>query len=242
MNRRDLLKTALCIPFASQLQASVIQPATAPEIVLGNGIEKIFQLVPSELENLELPIDLLSPGTESELTTYTVSENTKIPERERPIDWLSVPIRLTDIENINHNAWHTILAAGVDFSKRRVSSRISTGEIRPSLIYNMRRKFNKNQKSKYFKFQLTDIFVDYTVPVLDKTEEVAKTLNINIHKVNLNQYIEFYTKSVEGKFKYGKSSLVIGISPSDDNFLIPTYNGKYGVCVLDGSKIIIGQV
>jgi len=112
--------------------------------LVGDVLDNIFQRLPMEPGvSVEFPLDLLSPGTESEHVAYTNPGHGRIPERAVEGDYVMVPtytvassidyllryarearwdvvgramqvLEAGFIKKINDDGWHTLLAAGVD--------------------------------------------------------------------------------------------------------------------------------
>ena len=113
-------------------------------VLVGDVLDNIFQRLPMEPGvSVEFPLDLLSPGTESEHVAYTNPGHGRIPERAVEGDYVMVPtytvassidyllryarearwdvvgramqvLEAGFIKKINDDGWHTLLAAGVD--------------------------------------------------------------------------------------------------------------------------------
>ena len=113
-------------------------------VLVGDVLDNIFQRLPMEPGvSVEFPLDLLSPGTESEHVAYTNPGHGRIPERAVEGDYVMGPtytvassidyllryarearwdvvgramqvLEAGFIKKINDDGWHTLLAAGVD--------------------------------------------------------------------------------------------------------------------------------
>jgi len=113
-------------------------------VLVGDVLDNIFQRLPMEPGvSVEFPLDLLSPGTESDHVAYTNPGHGRIPERAVEGDYVMVPtytvassidyllryarearwdvvgramqvLEAGFVKKINDDGWHTLLAAGVD--------------------------------------------------------------------------------------------------------------------------------
>jgi hypothetical protein len=124
--------------------ALAIQTPLREGILDGDIVQNIFSRMPlAPGSSPEFPLDLVSPGSESEMSAVTNPGHGRIPERTvesdyvmistyglmNSVDWLlryarearwDVVSRATQwleagfVEKMNRDGWHTILAAGVD--------------------------------------------------------------------------------------------------------------------------------
>jgi len=131
--------------FAAQAEiALAIQTPLREGILDGDIVQNIFSRMPLEPgSSPEFPLDLITPGSESEMSAITNPGHGRIPERTvesdyvmittyglmNSVDWLlryarearwDIVSRATQwleagfVEKMNRDGWHTILAAGVD--------------------------------------------------------------------------------------------------------------------------------
>lgn len=249
-------------------------------VLIGSTIEGIFQQVPLEPgATAEYPLDLIAPGMEGEHVAYTNPGHGRIPERAvesdyvaittyniaSSIDWLlryskeakwDVAGRAMEImrvgftKKMNDDAWHTLLAAGVDrnilvydadapagmFTKRLVS-----------LMQNAMRRNSGGNTGSVGRGRLTDLYVspealqDIRNWGLDQVDEVTRReiylatengapitriFGVNIHDMDElgvgQEYQQFFINQLGGALASGDAELVVGLDlSSNDSFVMP---------------------
>ena len=117
--RRDLLKTVAILPFTGILEAS-----SPSEIILSNGIDKIFKSFHvGDIDKIELPLDLICDRNEQKIISYQ-SPYVCIECKE---DSFIIPITCDDFTEVNHVAWQCVLASAYEngvFSSKNMSEMI----------------------------------------------------------------------------------------------------------------------
>ena len=238
MNRRDLLKLALAIPVIPTCQivseasiAKIIEPVKLDYTkLLNNGIEHIFEIINSDKDYVEFPVDLISPGY---YESYTIDNLVKKYESET----IKVSMCSSDFSRINEMAWHTLLAAVTDRNIAVYDADAEKGVLTKRLIKSMRETFRdcSNLKNLPNKF-----FVDESVEIEDKAEKYLEKVGSKLYRVNLNQYKKFYEKQLNATFCKHKSSFIIGVGEPD--CVIPVYKDRYGMVVLKNEQCLMGHV
>ena len=137
MNRAEAVEAQAQIAIA-------LQTPLREGVLVGDIASGIFSRLPMEPgTSTEFPLDLLSPGTESDYVAYTNPGHGRVPERTvegdyvmiptysitNSVDWLlryarearwDIVNRATQVmeagfvKKMNDDGWHTLLAAGVD--------------------------------------------------------------------------------------------------------------------------------
>ena len=127
-----------------RMLAAQAQGVIRQGVLVGSNIEGIFQRIPTTNgSSLEMPLDLLAPGTEKDFNAYAVPNAGRIPERlvegdylmiptysiGNSIDWLEkyardarwdIVARCMEIfeagftKKMNDDGWHVLMAAAVD--------------------------------------------------------------------------------------------------------------------------------
>ena len=133
-------------------------------VLVGDVLDNIFQRLPMEPGvSVEFPLDLLSPGTESDHVAYTNPGHGRIPERAVEGDYVMVPtytvassidyllryarearwdvvgramqvLEAGFVKKINDDGWHTLLAAGVDRNILVYDADASAGQFTKRLV------------------------------------------------------------------------------------------------------------
>lgn len=227
----------------------------------------------------EFPLDLLSPGTEKDFVAYTIPNHGRIPERNVEGDYVMIPtfdigasidyllkyardarwdivtramqvLESSFVKKINDDAWHTILAAGVDrnvlvydgdatrgmFSKRLVS-----------LMQTVMRRNSGGNSASDGRGRLSDMYVspealeDVRNWGLDQIDEVTRReiytaseggapitriFGVNLHDIDElgdgQEYQNFFISSLSGAVQATDDELVVGLDQGHgDSFVMP---------------------
>ena len=244
-----------------------------------DGIFTPIQLRPGATP--EFPLDPLAPGTEKDYVAFTMPNNGYIPERRAEADTVMVQtydiagsidwslnyardarwdvvqrhleiLRGQFVKKTNDDAWHTIIAAGVDrnilvfdpdaaneqFTKRLVSLMMVT----------MRRNGGGNSASNR-RSRLTDLYLspeavedirnwgvdqvdDITRRELITQEDglLARIFRVNLHDLDElgkgQEYQLFYENDLGGTLPAGDAEIVVGLDLSrEDSFVMPIREG-----------------
>jgi hypothetical protein len=249
-------------------------------VLVGNILGSIFETINVEAgSTTEFPLDLVSPGLEGEHIAYTNPGHGRIPERSVEGDYVMIPTysiassvdyllryarearwdivgRAMQVmeagftKKMNDDAWHTLLAAGVDrnilvydgdstaglFSKRLVS-----------LMQTVMRRNSGGNSASVGRGRLTDIYVspealeDIRNWGLDQVDDVTRreiyaapeggAPITRIFGVNLlaldelgegQEYQNFFTNELSGSVQASDVELVVGLDQStNDSFVMP---------------------
>ena len=227
----------------------------------------------------EWPLDLLAPGTEDEYRAFTNPGHGRIPERSvqgdyvmiptysiaNAIDWLlkyardarwDIVGRAIEVFNggfvkkINDDAFHTLLAAGVDRNILVYDADATAGVLTKRLISLSKTVMARNaggNTTSVRKGQLTDMIVSLEAVEdvrnwnLDQVDDATRreiyvagdgaTVLTKVFGVNLHPVMElgegqewqlYYTSKLAGTYASSDVELVIGLDLSkNDSFVMP---------------------
>lgn len=154
--------------------AKAIQLPLREGLLAGDIASDIFErIVMAPGSSTEFPIDLLSPGEESDFVAYVAPSHGRVPERtvegdyvmvptytvRNSIDWLlryarearwDIISRATQVfeagfvKKINDDCWHTILAAGVDRGIQVYDADAAAGQFTKRLVSLMKVVMRRN--------------------------------------------------------------------------------------------------
>jgi hypothetical protein len=177
--------------------------------LVGDIYSSIFTRIPLDGNaTAEFPLDLLAPGTEKDWVAYTIPHQGYIPQRAVSGDFVNVPIydigaaidwslkyardarwdivgrcmeimRAQFTKKLNDDAWHTILAAGVDRNIIVSDSDAAAGQFTKrlvSLLQNVMTRNGGGNSASLSHGRLTDLF---TSP-----ESFADIRNWNVDQVD----------------------------------------------------------
>lgn len=249
-------------------------------VLVGNILGSIFETMNVEAgATTEYPLDLISPGLEGEHVAYTNPGHGRIPERSVEGDYVMIPTysitssidyllryarearwdivgRAMQVmesgftKKMNDDAWHTILAAGVDrnilvydadataglFSKRLVS-----------LMQTVMRRNSGGNSASVGRGRLTDMYVspealeDIRNWGLDQVDEVTRReiytasengapitriFGVSLHDLDElgegQEYQSFFENDLSGDLESSDLELVVGLDQSSrDSFVMP---------------------
>lgn len=228
----------------------------------------------------EYPLDLLAPGEEADFTAFTNPGHGRIPQATVESDYVMIPTygvanaidyliryarearwdivgRATQVmENgfvvkMNQDAWHTLLAAGVDRNVLVYDADAAAGQFTKRLISLMKVIMRRNaggNSASLRRGKLTDLYVspegvedvrNWGVDQLDETTRrevytsgddgsaVTRIFGVNLNALDElgegQEYQTYYASQLSGTL--GPSSdveLVVGLDLStDDSFVMP---------------------
>jgi hypothetical protein len=242
--------------------------------ITGNIFERIG-LVPGSPP--EFPLDFLAPGTEKDFVAYTIPNHGRIPERNVEGDYVMVPtyevgasidwilryarnarwdvvaralqvLQASFVKKTNDDAWHTIMAAGVDRNIVVFDSDASAGQFTKRIVSLMKTVMRRNgggNSTSQNRGKLTDMYLspegveDIRNWGVDQVDEITRnrifnaadgTLN-RIFQVNLHdldelgegqEYQNFFTNELSGSLQGSDLELVVGLDLStNDSFVMP---------------------
>lgn len=231
-------------------------------------------------ESPSFPVDAIEPGTENDYIAYSMPHTGEIPRRHvemdevtintyriaNSIDWdirfarsarVDVISRYLDIfragftKKQNDDAWHTILAAGLDRGLMVYDSSASAGQLTKKLISLMKIAMNRNgggNSTSMNKFNLTDLYVSpeamedirsWGTSIIsdinraeverDPSGTVSRMFGINIHEMNElgenQEYNNYYTETLGGSLDDSDVELVVGLDLSKRGVFINPVRG-----------------
>lgn len=266
---------------AQEMIAKAIELPLRQGILAGDITGNIFERIVMEPgTSTEFPLDLLSPGEEADFVAYTNPGHGRIPERTvegdyvmiptyaitNAIDWLlryarearwDIVARATQVleagfvKKINDDAWHTVLAAGVDRNILVYDADAAAGQFTKRLVSLMKVIMRRNaggNAASLKRGQLTDMFLspegvedvrNWGVDQLDDTTRreiytaadgssgLSRIFGVNLQSlVELGEgqeYQNYYATQLSGTL--GPSSdveLVVGLDLANrDSFVMP---------------------
>lgn len=266
---------------AQEQIAKAIELPLRQGILAGDITGNIFERIVMEPgTSTEFPLDLLSPGEEADFVAYTNPGHGRIPERTvegdyvmiptyaitNSIDWLlryarearwDIVARATQVleagfvKKINDDAWHTVLAAGVDRNILVYDADAAAGQFTKRLVSLMKVIMRRNaggNAASLKRGQLTDMFLspegvedvrNWGVDQLDDTTRrevytaadgssgLSRIFGVNLQSlVELGEgqeYQNYYSTQLSGTL--GPSSdveLVVGLDLANrDSFVMP---------------------
>lgn len=246
-------------------------------IMSGDITGGIFEMMDfTNTRHVEFPIDFLNPGDEDDFTAFVVPSCGYIPQNSVEGDYITIPTydiansidwclkyakdanwNIVDraiqvfkdgfVKKINDDAWHTILAAGLDRNAVVYDSAASAGQFTKRLVslmkVFMRRNGGGNSMSTN-QARLTDLYIS------PEAEEDIRNWNIDqvddatrreiftsrdgltsIFQVNLHSLTElgegqlyelYFENTLSGSLPAGDVELVVGLDLSaNDSFVMP---------------------
>jgi len=261
--------------------AKAIELPLREGIMVGDIASNIYERIAMPAgSSTEFPLDLISPGEEADFVAYVAPAHGRVPERTvegdyvmvptytiaNSIDWLlryarearwDVVARATQVleagfvKKMNDDAWHTILAAGVDRNILVYDADAAAGQFTKRLVsllkVVMRRNAGGNSAS-IKRGQLTDLYLspegvedmrNWGIDQLDETSRreiyvandaagsVSRVFGVNLHAIDElgegQEYQTYYSNSLSGTL--GPSSdveLVVGLDlAANDSFVMP---------------------
>lgn len=226
--------------------------------------------------HIEYPIDAISPGIEGELSAYTLPNYGRIPEKSFEGDYVSIPtyevggaidwplkyarearwdivarflqaLSVQFIKKSNDDAWHTLLAAGVDRNILVYDATAAAGQFTKRLVSLMKTVMRRNgggNSSSVNRQVLTDLYIspeahedirNWNVDQVDDStrreiylatdEQISRIFQVNLRVIDElgagQEYQLYYTSQLGGAL--GPNSdveLVVGLNRSPANTLI----------------------
>jgi len=246
-------------------------------IMSGSNIEGIFEMMDfTNTRHVEFPIDFINPGDEDDFTAFVMPNCGYIPQNSIEGDYITVPTydlansidwclkyardanwNIVDraiqvfrdgfTKKINDDAWHTILAAGLDRNAIVYDSAASSGQFTKRLVSLMKVFMRRNgggNSTSLNQARLTDLYIspeaeeDIRNWNIDQVDEVTRREIFtspdgltSIFQVNLHSMTEFgegqlyqtyYTSTLGGTLPAGDVELVVGLDLSaNDSFVMP---------------------
>lgn len=225
----------------------------------------------------EFPLDFLAPGTEKDFVAYTLPNHGRIPERNIEGDYVMVPtyevgasidwllkyardarwdviaratavLEASFIKKNNDDAWHTVLASGVDRNIVVYDSDASAGQFTKRLVSLMKTVMRRNgggNSTSTNRGKLTDLYLspealeDIRNWGVDQIDEITRReifqagdavvnriFNVNLHDIDElgegQEYQKFFTTELAGSLQGADVELVVGLDLStNDSFVNP---------------------
>jgi len=225
----------------------------------------------------EFPLDFLAPGTEKDFVAYTLPYHGRIPERNIEGDYVMVPMyevgssidwpikyardarwdvvaRATQVlessfvKKTNDDAWHTILAAGVDRNIVVYDSDASAGQFTKRLVSLMKTVMRRNgggNSTSINRGKLTDLYLspesmedirNWGIDIVDEFTRreiftaadgtINRIFNVNLHDLDElgegQEYQKFFSTELAGSLQGSDVELVVGLDLShNDAFVMP---------------------
>lgn len=216
------------------------------------GIFETIKMAPGA--SPEFPLDFIAPGTEKDYAAYTIPNHGRIPERNVEGDYVMVPtyevgssidwllkyardarwdivaramqvLEASFVKKINDDAWHTLLAAGVDRNIVVYDSLAAIGQFTKRLVSLMKTIMRRNgggNSTSINRGKLTDLYFspealedirDWGLDQIDEftrreifTAEdgvINRVFSVNLHDIDelgVNQeYQNFFANDLGGQ-------------------------------------------
>lgn len=246
-------------------------------VMNGDITGNIFERIQLNGASPEFPLDFLAPGTEKYHVAYTIPNHGRIPERNiegdyvmvscfevgSSIDWLLKYARdarwdivtkamqvleASFVKKTNDDAWHTLLAAGVDRNVVVYDSAASAGQFTKRVVSLMKTVMRRNgggNSTSVNRGQLTDLFVspegmedirDWGVDQVDDVTRreifmsvdgsISRLFGVNLHTLDElgvgQEYQLFFTNDLTGGLESSDEELLVGLDlRSSDSFVMP---------------------
>lgn len=263
---------------AIQKLAVAIQTPLRKGVMSGDITGNIFERVKIDTgSTTEFPLDFLAPGTEKDFNAYTLPYHGRIPERSIEGDYVMVPTfeignsidwplkyardarwdvitRATQVlesgftKKVNDDAWHTVLASGIDRNIVVYDSDASAGQFTKRLVSLMKTVMRRNgggNSTSTNRGKLTDLYLspesleDIRNWGVDQVDEVTRReiflagdgsvnriFNVNLHDLDElgegQEYQKFFLSELAGSLQGSDVELVVGLDLStNDSFVMP---------------------
>ena len=271
MNRLESLDATHQLAIALQLP---LRKGVLSGDITGNIFERVT-LEPGTAP--EFPLDFLAPGTEKDFVAYTVPNHGRIPERNVEGDYVMVPtfeiassidwtlryardarwdivgramqvLQSSFVKKTNDDAWHTLLAAGVDRNILVYDADATAGQFTKRLVSLMKTVMRRNgggNSTAINRGKLTDLYVspeaiedirNWGVDQIDEitrnsifnSEEgvLSRIFAVNLHDIDelgeSQEYQNFFVNELSGSLQTSDVELVVGLDQSsNDSFMQP---------------------
>lgn len=225
----------------------------------------------------EFPLDFIAPGTEKSFVAYAIPNHGRIPERNVEGDYLMVPtyeigcaidwllkyarsarwdvvgrcmqaLEASFVKKINDDAWHTLLAAGVDRNIVVYDSAASAGQFTKRLVSLMKTVMRRNaggNSASLNRGQLSDLYLspeavedirDWGVDQVDELTRheiynaedgsLNRIFSVNLHDIDEigedQEYQVYFLNTLSGSLASGDAELVVGVDQrTQDSFVMP---------------------
>ena len=262
-----------------QLAVALQQPLRAG-VLSGDITSNIYETIKLEPgSSPEFPLDFLAPGTEKDFVAYSIPNHGRIPERYVEGDYVMIPtfeiassidwtlryardarwdivgralqvLQSSFVKKTNDDAWHTILAAGVDRNILVFDADAAQGQFTKRLVSLLKTVMRRNgggNSSSVNRGKLTDLYVspeaieDLRNWGVDQVDEVTRreiytaddgaasvnrVFSVNMHDIDElgvgQEYQSFFTNELSGSVASSDDEIVVGLDlSSNDSFVRP---------------------
>lgn len=241
------------------------------------------------------PMGIVAPGTEGEYVAYTMPSHGKVPHRfvegdevtintyrvANSIDWLIKYFRQARVDVVgqglqvlrngftqkfNDDAWHTIMAAGLDRGLMVYDSAATQGVFTKKLLQLLKVAMMRNgggNTASTNTFSLTDLYISpeamedirsWTNDDLSEDSRrdmelnaegtVQRLFGVNLHTLTelgeSQKYNNYYTNTLGGSLASSDVELVIGLDKSKSNDFVMPVRGNGIEVMADESMIRSG--
>lgn len=225
----------------------------------------------------EFPLDFIAPGTEKEYSAYTIPNHGRIPERNVEGDYVMVPtyevgssidwllkyardarwdivnrcmlvLEASFIKKINDDAWHVLLAAGVDRNIVVYDTLAQAGQFTKRVVSLMKTIMRRNgggNSTSVNRGKLTDLYVspeaqeDIRDWGMDQIDEVTRrevwvaedgvinrVFGVNLHDIDelgvSQEYQDFFATDLSGQMGTSDEEIIVGLDLRNrDSFVMP---------------------
>ena len=246
-------------------------------IMSGDITGGIFEMMDfTNTRHVEFPIDFLNPGDEDDFTAFVMPNCGYIPQNSVEGDYITIPTytignsidwclkyakdanwNIVDravqvfkdgfVKKINDDAWHTLLAAGLDRNVVVYDSAASAGQFTKRLVSLMKVFMRRNgggNSASTNQARLTDLYIspeaeeDIRNWNIDQVDEMTRREIFtsrdgltSIFQVNLHSLTElgegqllqlYFENTLGGSLPAGDVELVVGLDLSaNDSFVMP---------------------
>jgi hypothetical protein len=198
---------------------------------------------------VEFPLDILS-NTEDSGLPYAVKKGvlfTSIEFDAEPLQieddcCVVIPLVLTESEAVKY-APDCILAAALDRNVI-VYDDEHPGELGTRLLSLLRTTYRHNLPKSLTPTvaadRITDIFYDKNHKYTESFGKLASVMKIRLHPIDMSDNNKYYLDTLGGTFPSHTNNLVIAVSKSADNFVMPYKGKQWGCGILNNRKVLLG--
>jgi len=238
----------------------------------------IYERIPLEPgTSPEFPLDFVAPGTEKNYIAYTIPNHGRIPERNVEGDYVTIPtyeigcsidwllkyardarwdivgramqcLEASFTKKINDDAWHTLLAAGVDRNIVVYDAAANAAQFTKRLISLMKTVMRRNgggNSNSVNRGRLTDVYLspealedvrDWGVDQVDEVTRreiyvaedgaINRIFSVNLHDIDElgedQEYQLFFENDLGGSMASNDVEIVVGLDQrTSDSFVMP---------------------
>jgi len=259
--------------------AKALETPLRKGVLIGNIRGDIFETINVEPgSSTEYPLDMIAPGLEGEHVAYTNPGHGRIPERAVESDYVTIPtysitssidyllryarearwdiaaraaqvMEAGFVKKMNDDAWHTLLAAGVDRNILVYDGDATAGMFTKRLVSLMQTVMRRNaggNTGSANRGRLTDLYLSPEAledvrnwgldQVSDATREkiyntpgegpVTNVFGVNLRDLDElgegQEYQNFFTDALGGAVEASDLEMVVGLDQStSDSFIMP---------------------